>query len=359
MIMTFRPMSQMLRLFVVPEIERRIARGTFSANHLPFQLHQFRILRGGGQNIIEINDDVQIVAKVPVTRAVKKGEPLTLADVKPDECFLQPPTINGKPAGFFLCRSLFLNFITMFDSIPNAPPDPSGAPYEPRPMRYPLAEMAHAEQLARAMKPIEKYRQLADASWPPGPGHYPDVMWRVHQNPDILQKREFADVVGAAHNEDYWKQRLAFWTQTEFFGDRMPYVRKAVDEYLAGDFVASIYVLVPHFEGIVKDYLDAADVPRRYRLESCVRDFKTLVLSRKALMFPRLVLDQIFTFIETGSFLTETGNVADPAKEVTRHGIAHGVFMGFENRDIALKYLILLDALAYLLLHDKLLAGTL
>jgi hypothetical protein len=83
------------------------------------------------------------------------------------------------------------------------------------------------------------------------------------------------------------------------------------------------------------------------------------VLSRKVLMFPREIVDQIFTYIETGTFLTQTGNVNDPAKEVTRHGIAHGVFKNFENRDIALKYLILLDSLAYVLLHDKLLAGTL
>jgi hypothetical protein len=219
--------------------------------------------------------------------------------------------------------------------------------------------MVHAEQLAGAMKPLEKYKQLSDASWPPGPGHYPNVLWRIHTEPDILQKPEFTDVVATAFDDAYWKQRVAFWTETKFFGDRIAYVTKAVDEYFAGDYVASIYVLVPHFEGIVKDYLDAAGVAHRYKFESCVKDLKTLVLSRKALMFPREVLDEIFTFIETGTFLTETGKVNDPAKEVTRHGIAHGVFKNFENRAIALKYLILLDALAYVLLHDKLLAGTL
>jgi hypothetical protein len=184
-------------------------------------------------------------------------------------------------------------------------------------------------------------------------------MWRVHEKPDILRTLEFLEVVGAAHNDEYWKHRRAFWTETNFFGDRIQYVTKAIDEYLGGDYVASIYVIVPHFEGIVRDYLDAAAVPHRYRFESCVKDLKALVLSRKVLMFPRPVLDQIFNFIENGTFLTETGNVNDPAKEVTRHGIAHGVFKNFENREIALKYLILLDALGYVLLHDKLLAGTL
>jgi hypothetical protein len=42
MIMTYRPMSQMLPLFVVPEIEKRVAAGTLAGNQLPFQVHQFR-----------------------------------------------------------------------------------------------------------------------------------------------------------------------------------------------------------------------------------------------------------------------------------------------------------------------------
>jgi hypothetical protein len=359
MLMTYRPMSQFLRLFVVPEIERRIVAGALAADALPFQVVQFRLLQGGGQNAIEINEDVKIVAKVPVTRAVNAGEALTLADVNADECFLQPPTLNGNPASFFLCRSSFLNFITMFDFTPGIPPQFADTDDVRHPMRYPLAEMARAEQMLSMMRPIEKYKVLADASWPPGPGLYPDVLWLLHQRPDSLPTPEFAEVVAASYSEVYWKRQAGFWTETNFFGDRMTYVSKAIDEYLCGDYIASIYVLVPHFEGIVRDYLTAAGVPLRYRFESCVADLKTLVLSRKALMFPRQVLDQIFTFIETGTFLSETGGINDPRQQVTRHGIAHGVFKNFENRDIALKYLILLDSLAYVLLHDKLLAGTL
>jgi hypothetical protein len=119
------------------------------------------------------------------------GERPVCADVDPSECHLEAPTINGKPAAFFLCRSSFLNFITMFDFTPNAPADPSGAVFEPRPMRYPLVDMANAEQLLRAMRPIEKDKQLADASWPPGPGHYPNVLWHVHNQPDSPNQSGF------------------------------------------------------------------------------------------------------------------------------------------------------------------------
>ena len=57
-------------------------------------------------------------------------------------------------------------------------------------MRYPLAEMVRAEGMLSVVKPVEKFQQLADASWPPGPGHFPDVLWHIHNNAASLQHRE-------------------------------------------------------------------------------------------------------------------------------------------------------------------------
>jgi len=111
-------------------------------------------------------------------------------------------------------------------------------------------------------------------------------------------------------------------------------------------------VLVPQFEGTIKDYLAVAAGQHRYRLESCVHDRKSHILSRKVLMLRRSVLDIMFAFLEDGP-LTETTKIRDPAVEVTRHGIAHGRFIGFESSDIALKYIVLLDSLAYLMLHRQ------
>lgn len=44
MLMTFRPMSQLLQLFVIPEVESRVTVGTIAADTLPLQLYQFRFL---------------------------------------------------------------------------------------------------------------------------------------------------------------------------------------------------------------------------------------------------------------------------------------------------------------------------
>ena len=72
-------------------------------------------------------------------------------------------------------------------------------------------------------------------------------------------------------------------------------------------------------------------------------------------MFPREVLKLILESLETGTFWRKTRRINDPRQEVNRHGIAHGKFTGFESRDMALKYLVLLDGLVLLLLHDKML----
>lgn len=161
----YRPMSEMLRLFVAPEIERRVAAGAIRADSLPFQIHRFPYVQGSGQNIVEINDEVALKAKVRITRPVVAGKPLTLGDIHPDQCFLEPPEVDGKPAAFFLCLSMFLNFITMFDFTPTPPPELEQPGREPSRMPYPVADLVQADSLAVEIKPIEKYGQLAAANW--------------------------------------------------------------------------------------------------------------------------------------------------------------------------------------------------
>ena len=51
MLMTYRPMSQMVRIFLVPEIERRVGAGMLAADQFSFQVYQFRFLQGDGQNL--------------------------------------------------------------------------------------------------------------------------------------------------------------------------------------------------------------------------------------------------------------------------------------------------------------------
>ncbi len=61
----------------------------------------------------------------------------------------------------------------------------------------------------------------------------------------------------------------------------------------------------------------------------------------------------MFEYLKDGSFWANTENIINPRIQINRHGILHGLFTGFESKEIALKYLLLLDSLAFILLHDK------
>ena len=354
-LMVYRPVSQMLQLFVLPEIDSRVGSGAIAEASLPLQVHTFRVVQPGPGHIVELNEEVQLKFQVKVKTAVEAGQPVRLADIYPDSSALQPPVVDGTPKSYFLLQSGFLNLQTMFDFTQGAPDGIEPSP----PMQFPIAEFAYMQEFLKTVKPVEKFKQVANLDWPPAPGYFPNVIAYAHDNAKKLGGPEFADTVSATYNEQLWQTRMDLWTEAKFFSGRLDYIRKAVDEYFEGDWISSIYVIVPQFEGIIKDYLKAVGKVPQKRFKGLVDQLRTLVFSRKVLLFPSPVLGLILDFLKTGTFWSGTANICDPRQQVNRHGIVHGVFTGFEARDIALKYLVLMDALALVMLHDRIVSGVL
>ena len=352
-LMMYRPMSQFLRSNVIPEVRARVARGEVSEDALPLPVYQFLWLQTPGRIEVRINDEAAPQVKARPLREITPGQAITTEDVDIDDCQLVPFTVNDQPAAYYFCSSLFLNFVALFDFEANAPRD-AGETFVPASIRFPLGDLVRAHRFTQVIKPVQGFARLAEAHWPPGPEYYPHVLAQVHTAPENLANPEFAEVVAASYNPQFLRERAAFWAETNLFGARTAYVTKAIEEYIDGDFVSAIYILVPQFEGIVKSYLETQVPGTRYRFESCLADLRALILSRPILMFPREVLHLIFEFLENSTFLQETSKIHDPSAQVTRHGIAHGRFAGFETQAVTLKYLVLMDALAYVLLHDKL-----
>ena len=83
--MTLRPMSQLVTMFVIPEIERRVVAGVLAEKDLPFRVVQFRWIQSDGENSIELNEEVNLRAKIKTTRPVEAGQPLTFADIDANE----------------------------------------------------------------------------------------------------------------------------------------------------------------------------------------------------------------------------------------------------------------------------------
>jgi len=359
----FRTISQLIKVSILPEIEKRIQEGTISATDLPIELNQFRIIQrklsdGNILPIIELNQEVSVVAKVEFKRSVSPGKSLTLDDIYPEKSFIEPPIYNGEPAAYFLCKSLIFDYMLIFDCRPNLPGFLQEE-LEKAKIRYPILVFVNAKKYLDFVRPFEKLKNLSVSNWPPAPGYYPQVLLQVHRNPTIVQDEAFIEIVSDSYNRDYWNTRIDFWKETDFFPKRLHYIRRALDAHFQQDYICSIYVIVPQFEGIIKDYLTKCGITPPNGFVDCVKELKKLILSRKVLLFPREIFETIFEYLEAGSFWKNTRTISDPTAMVNRHGIVHGLFTGFECKEISLKYLILFDALSFVLLHDKILTHSL
>jgi hypothetical protein len=306
---------------------------------------------------VELNNEVNVIVRARSTRSIAQYEEVRLADIDPSDCTLFPPHIGGSPAAFFLCLSTFLGFLVFFDFSPNMPHSEQTEPASSQP--FPIEEYVRTTEFIIKNSPIKLLERLAALNWPPAPSYYPTVLTQntFQQNPPDSQA--LFQAIKNVYTEVYWESRLTFWKEIDLFGVRLQYLQKAVREYFEGDYVSAIYLIVPQFEGIVKSYLKSCNIEPKYRFESCLQQFKNLIFSRKIIMYPKPFLEVITDYLHTGSFLRETDQVFDPSASVNRHGIAHGVFTAFENQEITLKYLALMDGLAFLLLHDRLVSGTL
>ena len=356
----FRTIPHLLEIFVLPEIEKRLKSGQIRDGELPIELYQFRAIQrkmpdGKVLPIVELNDEVKLISKVKTKRAVSAGEPLGINDIYPDECFIVPPSYDGKHAAYFLCQRLMFDYFLYFDCRPNLP-NVTEKELEESMGRYPILDFINAKSFKEIVKPEEKIRILAEANWPPAPGYCPSAFVALHQDPNSITQPEFVKIVSKAYDRPYWDRRISFWEETNFFPERIQYIKRAVNAHFDKDYIASIYILVPQFEGIIRDYLESRGTTPAEGFQGYISQFKNLVFSRGVIMFPKNIMEIIFNYLETGSFwMRHSCSVQDPKSMINRHGIAHGVFKGFECEEISLKYLILLDALSFILLHDKIL----
>ncbi len=358
--MKLRTIAHLLELFVIPEVRARIASGVLNEAALPVHVRLFQVVQGvraGSEavNTIQINEEVEVVVKAKPTRSVQAGEPLTLSDIDPDDCHIQRPEFEGRPASYFLCQGFLFDYHLIFDCMPGIPD--GLADLDDTSVSYPIREFVTAKRYSEAVDPVQWIRQIAAANWPPSPGYVPGAVDAVYADPSVLTRSEFTEKVRACFNQTYWDDRLDFWDEASFFESRIRYIKRAVRAHFEGDHAVSIYMLVPQFEGIIKDYLTSNQIAAPSGFKEMVNALRDLVLSRQLLLFDPDTLEAIFDYLKTGSFWQNSGQV-DSSEMVNRHGIAHGAFVDFESQDLSLKYLILLDALAFVLLHDKMLANT-
>lgn len=357
----YRSISDILRLFVVPEVESRVNNGSVKVEELPLELRAFRAIQrqlpdGSIQPIVEINNEINLTLQVRTRQAVQAGEPVTLDKIYPEECFIVPPIYDGKPAAYFFCETFLLDYFMLFDCRANrlGLSEEEIEELKKATLNYPVLKYAENQKFIDVFKPNEKLQTLTSSNWVPAPGYYRHATLYIHEH-QTIDDNSFLKVVNHAYSSDFWQKKITFWQETKFFEHRIQYIERAVKAHLEKDYICSIYVLVPQFEGIVKDYLRfcGRNPPNGY--VDCVRKLRAIVLSRKVVCFSKVILDSIFDYLEDGSFWKNTSGIPDPTSSINRHGVVHGVFTSFEGEVLSIKYLMLLDALSFVILHDRML----
>lgn len=352
-------LSQFLHSGVIQEVERRKAAKTLPAESL--ELYSFQWIQipswesGGARNIIELNEEVKVHAEVKVRRTVKAGQPLTLDDVYPEEAVIKPPVVDGKPRAFALYNTAVFGYKLTFNFGPNHrdynPADDSG-------IKHDLEGFVRTKQFVEAVKPREKLHLLKDSNWPPAPGYFPSVLLAVHNDPSIISNSAFVAEIKKAYSQDFWDRRISLWQSAKVFPNRTQYLIRAIKAHLEGDFIASIYVLLPQFQGIVNDYLKECGAPcPENDFKAAVLALQKLIESRTLILTSRELVAIFVEFLRDGSFWKHSSTIPQPSELINRHGVLHGAFVNFESEILSAKYLCLLDGLSYLILNDRIIRG--
>jgi hypothetical protein len=359
----YRSLSALLQKYVLPAVEERAVRGAIKRPDLPLELFTFRVVsapahHNTASSVVQLNGEVALNVKVRAKKTIAAGDMLTSDDVHTEECWLEPIEVDGTPCESVLWQRLFLNSF-LYLSRPHGAAAAEDAKGQGNRGLFPLEELLSTAKFCETTKPGEKLKTLMQHNWPPAPGYFPSIFLHLHTEPEAVSDERFVSLVSEAYSRAYWDKQLEFWRAIQLLSARDKYVEVALDRHFAGDYVSSIYVIVPQFEGLLKAYLEECGNHPASKFPDCVRQLKGVLLSRKVLLFPKQVSEHVFKYLESGHFWSRSDSIADPSDSVNRHGIVHGVFTGFECEPISLKYLILLDSLAFILLHDKVLRGKL
>jgi len=263
MILKYRPISEIIRIFVLPEIERRLQEGKLTGSDFPVELHQFRAYQIKKEDdkiepIVQLNNEFDLKIRTKLKdpqKKIEKGQLLTVSEIELEECYIFPPEHKGRPCGYFYFNRVFLEPWMVFDLTPNAPGITEEELKELR-IKLPVRQWFQERKFVEVVKPYEKIDLLVSKNWPPAPCYYPQIYAAIHKDANFIESADFLPLLNSLVNNTYWKERLEFFGEISLFPKRIEYIKKAVQAYLDEDYVYSIYVLCPQFEGIIREYLE-------------------------------------------------------------------------------------------------------
>jgi hypothetical protein len=359
---THQTFSQMLDVWIAPEISRRIASGTppeaFAT--LTQALVVFPPQNEPERHIVLLNDEVQVGATVrPAYNSSLSGwSQGEVRDLRLGDMFDLREThlegVNIETDGFAWLRPEGRAWTMYFNFLPNSGfSEKLGQAERERFMR--AIRDAIAQEMLRVFArgvltedPGIRAAMAADG-WCPTPILLPNPwieMCEAYRQGNAAAAEALAvTAIGAAE----LNKMIATWVAEEPFTSDRRFLETGVERYLSGDYISAVSVLLPRIEGIANRVREKRGIGAR---DSISQVLKSLDQLASAEVRDGYLAQQIRAEFEAliGNFLLAQFRPSAPGAEAVRgrHAHAHGATGDAHyDRAYALKIILALDALFF------------
>ncbi len=132
------------------------------------------------------------------------------------------------------------------------------------------------------------------------------------------------------------------WKSNTTFEPRIKFLSRGLKAHYAGDYIASIPVLIPHIEGILLDFYVKhglfQDLPKKFQGTEALAKLKEITINEILLETDRINFRR---FVNKSKFYEFTENV----DALNRGKILHGTSMNYDREDWSSKIIYLIDFL--------------
>ena len=348
--------DQVYELWIKSEILGRKQTGSLPENFKIFRC-LIRLPKDRGP-IIEFNDEIKwvVLAKSAPGTSFKKGETVFLRDIQ-EIVTVRPPEVDGERVAFIYVFRMGKGYQIIFDFEPKIPerfiPKEEKGGWN---LSKTVAESLQAILTEKAVRIHDKTQsQLQKIGLWAAPALLPYPISK------IAKQLEDGDTEGAKatlveHCSPALIEELSSkWWTVEQFELRKGLIQDALDGHKEGKYRVGIYLLLPHVEGVITDWictkLPAKEIP--WRQESKTKRFRDLVLERPPSTFTyKRIVESTVDFILGGPVLKTFQRWIDEIDEAfpNRHVVEHGKYdESLFTEENSIKLFLLLDTVYHII----------
>jgi len=345
-------------LWVEPELMKRRAVKTLTRE---FRIRQCLIkLPPHAPPIVEFNEEITwlVTAKKPLGLEFEKGQPVHISDIESIES-VAPPEVDGKRVAFFFVHWTGTGWRIVFDCTPTTSSASSDSTGDDWPYGRSIADYLNDVLGERV---IQHYGAILDDIEPislwPAPALIPYPLSAICDLCKKGSQDEARQLLVKHCSPVFLIQLVRTWNDVLAFKERTSLFSEALQAHENKQYSLSVSALIPHFEGVMTDWMHTKipDVP--FRQESKTKRFRDLIAQGAARSYTnQQVADSVVSFIVDGPVLKTFDDWLAPVQTSfpNRNVVGHGKFdSGLFTEENSIKVFLMLDTLYQIIsAHDR------